>query len=519
MQYLRARKRLVVSVGILGALGLTASSFGVAGAQTPVEKKTLANVTAGGGGAGAPSIECAWALPDMVQPNTGTNGAPITGEMNYGTITSPSANFLDDDDDARTPSGAPLCTTNEGVENRPTQATQLTAGPIHIDVTPNLDDKVGSAQHLRWIELWSAIDGAGEQNPNAIVNWQVYHPDGSFKVQVEGTNYTPDDTALQCAGPAGMFNSATDSGQIEKTAVTNAATPLVHDTLTDWCLNGEKDLYYGAFGLSKHQPYGDYKVVANVINGANIATLTYWIHVRDVVGFAQDFTDVDFQGITGGAPKNINGNTIWDSPAAPVTPLSANRPSVQSTGNKAITVEMAYQNMCLQLPTPIPTPDCGPAKEILIYNGKLGSAINTVEARVVNNPPSPGSASPATGAYMNFVSPVTTNSGSERFRTLCPNDVFKIDFSLHAPASLTPGNYAGKVFLKVIAFGGTTTANGATVTPGAPALPPVPCPTDQGHVYYPFTGPSSINQYLGVDSVTVETAYNNITPKTTGYQA
>jgi len=66
------------------------------------------------------------------------------------------------DDDPRL---APTqCSSTPGTEARPTQVSATTAPALpQIDVTPNLDDKVAGAAHLRWIELWAAVDGAGEQ--------------------------------------------------------------------------------------------------------------------------------------------------------------------------------------------------------------------------------------------------------------------------------------------------------------------------------------------------------------------
>ena len=506
----RAGRKLLGLVCLAGATTFAAS--GLASAQVPPVDNHQTNATVGGSGGALTRIECGWALPDMVQTSTDAT-VPL---FNYG------AAGAAHDDNARVPAPTP-CTSVVGTEARPTQ-TSVTGVPtvqnIQVDVTPNLDDRVGGVDHLRWIELWAAIDGAGELNPNAVVNWQVYHPDSSFKVQVEGTNYTPDDSLTQCSGPTGMFTAAVETNQIQTTAVSNLTQQ--HDSLQDYCLNSEKDLYYGAFALSKHQPWGFYRIVANVVNGNSVSTLTYYLYVQPVVGFAKDFTDVNFTDATSGplssgANINITGNTIWD-PAALVSPNSINRPSVQSTGNTAITVEMAYTNMCLQLATTPATSDCGPAKEVTNFDGKLGSEPRTVESRAVANGPSPSSSSPATGPYMNFVGAATTAAGSQRFRTLCPNDVFKIDFSLHTPPSLLPGIYKGNVLLRVLGLGGTPATNAAQITPATPGEAPVPCPTDVGNVYNPALGlPAGFNLYLGTNAVTTETLFNGTTPKATGY--
>lgn len=519
----KPRRRVIVVAGLAAVAAALPVTF--AGAVPPTlpsqSEQHDTSATVNGSGNSTVNIECAWAMPDMVQPNGGPWGAPANAtQMNYGTVNGPASGYLDDDDDPRL--AGVQCTTEEGTFTRPDQPDQPTkpAAP-QIDATPNLDDKVNGNPHLRWIELWAAVDGAGEQNPLAQVYWRVLHPDGSFKVQVEGSNYTPADTVDQCDGPSNMFPSAIDTGQLAPSAVGN--TTPEHDSLIDWCLNGEKDLYYGAFGLSKHQPWGWYLIEAHVVNGTNHDILNYWIYVKPVVGFATDFTEVNFGQVGANQAVNVTGDTTFNSPAAPVTPTSTNRPSVQSTGNTAITVEVGYSNMCYVLNPEVspPTPyqyDCGTAKEIRDFDVKLGSHVSTVEAREVANPPSPTQTQPYTpdiAHYMNMVQQITSAAGP-RYRSLCPNDIFKIDFSLHTPGSLTPGTYDGEVYLRVIPylFANPTGANAAGVTAngvpidGSTALPPYACPTDQGHEYYPFTDPV----------VTVDPGYDGTTPRTTGYQ-
>lgn len=410
-----------------------------------------------------PLIECAWALPD---PNNNW-GDFMNGYRTAGSTAN--------DDQPRTRPATPPC-SNPGVGTdgtKPAQANQpaVATAPIHIQVTPNIDDQ----PTLRWIELWAAVDST---SVGTIVNWKVYHPDGSFKVQVDGTNYTPGSNQTACSGPSGMFDMAINTGQLDSASTMNN-TPQIHDSLQDYCKQNVKDFYYGAFGLSKHQPYGKYRIEATAIKPANggESTLIYWIEVLPVMSLAKDFGGLNFPAMAAGNTYNIDGDTIWQN--------EDGGPTLQNQGNAGLTVEMTYTNLCLLVGSPS-VRDCGPAKRIHHFDGGLGTSINTVEHR----DPIPSADNDVDAMNLpgqGFLPGLDTGTGP-RYRTLCPNDLAKIDFSVHTPLALQKGDYAGNVHLKVVAS--------------------KLCPTDVGSVYKPpFNDPN----------VTVNTTFKGTTPMATGY--
>jgi hypothetical protein len=456
------------------AMTFTATTIGFGGLLAP--RAALAQSTGGGavlnatavvgpgGSTTPPVIECAWALPDYGSTQSWYDG------MQYG-----------QDDSTNVPGPAAPCKTpTYGVTSRPIQANQPTVGtaPIHVNVLPNRDDQPTQ----RYIELWMATDST---DLGTVAHWKVFHPDGTYKVQVEGTNYTQGSQASKCSGPSGMFTAAVNTGQIEANTVANSTT-AIHDSLQDFCKQNLKDFYYGSFGLSKHQPYGKYRIDATVIKPANggQAVLSYWIEVSELTYLAKDFNALDFgSSIQAGQTYNIAGDTAWNPPG------DNTAPTLQSQGNVGITVEMAYTDLCLQVPaTGGSVRDCGPGKQITRYDGGLGTSIDTVEHRdPVAHSEIEADILASGFPFTSFLTAYDTTFGP-RYRTMCPNDLAKVDFSMHTPGTLQSGMFAGKVHLKVVKS-------------------PL-CPTDDGHVYGPpFNDPN----------VVLQGAWNGITPKDTGY--
>lgn len=462
----RSRKQ-VTGVAVLtllagGLFATTAQAQSSSPTPVPIEATVVSSGPAG------QLIECAWALPD---PSSRRGSKPTWSDLMNGYTT---GSAVANDDMPSVKPVTPPCKTPEiGLDgSRPIQTDRpsLEGAPIHIEVSPNINDE----PTLRYIELWSAVDSTSN---GTIVHWKVFHPDGTFKVQVDGTNYTPGSgTGRFCAGPPGMFNMAVATGQIDGPTATNA-TPQIHDSLQDYCLQNEKDFYYGAFGLSKHQPYGKYKIEATAIKPANggQSTLTYWIEVNPVLYVARDFDGVTFKNLQAGQDYQISGDTVW----------GGDKPTLQSQGNAGVTAEMAYTNLCLLVGS---LRDCGPAKRVDEFNGALGTSIAAVEHRY----PIKGfdtDALAAASTFQGFLPQETSNFGP-RYRTLCPNDLAKIDFSAHTPRTLSTGNYAGKVHLKFVAS-------------------PL-CPTDKKSVYGPpFNDPN----------VSLLTSFDGTTPMETGYYA
>jgi hypothetical protein len=452
---LRIRRMLMLgSATALAFGGLLAPQVS---AQSSGSGGVPVNATVNGGGEDPLIIECAWALADPT---------PTWDDYMNGYTSG-------DDTPSVKPAKPPCVNPDVGTESRPGQADQTdpATAPVHISVLPNIDDK----PNQRYIELWAAVDSV---DPDTIVHFKVFHPDGTFKVQVDASNYTEGSNNARCAGPRGMFAAAVATGQIDGQTATNSSVDI-HDSLEDWCIQDEKDFYYGAFALSKHQPYGKYRIEATAILPANNGqhVLTYFIEVLPVMHLAKDFRGLNFTDLRAGAHYKISGDLRW---------LSGG-PTLQNQGNAGLTVEMSYTNLCLLVPQSggSPARDCGPGKRIDYFNGGLGTSIAAVEHR--EPIPSADTDAAAMATTQGFLPAIDSTLGP-RYRTLCPNDLAKVDFSAKTPLTLQRGAYSGNVHLKVVAS-------------------PL-CKTDRGSVY----GPPFTDR-----DVTLETTFDGTTPKDNGY--
>jgi hypothetical protein len=476
-------KRLSRGLLIGAGLSLIVGTFTApqVAAQTSPSPTVPVNATVDGSGTTANLIECAWALPD---PDKNWDSNP---KMNGYVVGISPAN--DDAPDVK-PASPPCKNPDVGIEgSRPKQTSQPSTAakpndppagaPIHIQVLPNIDDK----PTLKYIELWTAVDSV---NPGTKVFFKVYHPDGSFKVEVDGTNYTPGSVSTRCDGPAGMFNMAIVTGQIDAASAANA-TPLVHDSLQDWCQQNKKDYYYGAFGLSKHQPYGSYKIEATAVLPANAgqSTMTYWIDVLPMTYLAKDFTSLNFGPMAAGQDYVIDGDVQWGSGG----------PTLQNQGNQGLTIGIAYTNLCLLVGVNN-SRDCGPRggpKRVDHFDAGFGTSNGTVEHRDWI-PSDDIDAVAATYPGEKFLDGIDSGTGP-RYRTLCPNDLGKLDFSAHTPNTLVQGTFSGNVHIKVTAS--------------------KLCPTDKGSVYFPFT---DTNVKVDTNVVAVVGEPNRMfTPQAFGY--
>ncbi len=398
-------------------------------ASTPVFAADSASTGASvGGSINAPKIECAWALPDANKSWTGDT------KMQY----------LDDD----TPlvgAGSPCVATDDGTEEAtmPTEYnTQL------IDIQPNAHDLPTQA----YVELWGAIDTS---TAAARVYFDVYHPDGSQKTQIDASKFASSRTPGKCSGPRGMFGAAQSTGQLTSGAVA---------AIQAECQTQTKQLYYGAFGISKHQPWGRYKIVMSAFaSGTKTSTMTFYIYVLPFSNFEKDFTSVQFGEVQPDAHiETGTGNFTFDGVDTPGNQAF----SVRNTGNAGIGLGVRFASMCLDS-LPDNAVSCTDLKRIDHFDAKfgVGTTLNlqsiggTLRSSVPSNLASEAKPAPF-GAVAQFDNSIK--------RTLCPNDVGKLEFSIY-----TEG----------IQIGSYSAANGIQLVYRTLAEPSSQCPTDNGSVY------------------------------------
>ncbi len=417
-------------VALAGGLTLLATGLTVpAMAQTTTNNATTgANV---GGNATAPIIECAWALNDV---NHTWTGSPL---MNYGQDDSPSVG-----------AGSP-CVDDGAGQAKMTSNPYLTKV---IDVKPNAHDKPTE----QWVELWGAIT-SNNSNPN--VYFDVYHPNPSgpnngLKVQVDAEKYADSSMPDRCIGPdqGGMFSAAQATGQLTYAAVTN---------MQGECRFQQKSFWYGAFPISKHQPNGMYRVVMHAAaanGGENLQT--FYINVVGFMNLEKDFTNVDFGPVSANSHYTQlgTGNFIFEG-----ADLAGNqKTSVRNTGNSGVNLGVRFASMCLQTAA-----SCTDDKRIDHFDAKFGVGfLANLEAK--------GFASLATSLESDLASSlkpaplgIQHNFKTDLARTLCPNDVGKLEFSIWTE-NIQSGIYnsGGGAGIQLVAVSNTTN-----------------CPTDNGLVY------------------------------------
>ena len=422
------RRRLALLTGVALAAGGMISVPAGATTTPSGDAGTAASV---GGGANTPVIECGWALNDA------DHNWNATGEkMQYG----------QDDDPVANP-GAPCASDGAGGA---TMADNVKVPVIHVK--PNAHDDPTQA----FVELWGAVTSS---NPaGTIVYFDVYHPDGSLKVQVDATRYANSATPGLCAGPTGMFDAAKATGQLTTDAISNIQSE---------CAFQQKGLWYGAFGISKHQPYGLYRIVMHAANaGGAETTLTYYLQVQSFYQLEKDFTTINF-GTT--SPNShfwqpTQGDFTFDGVDNP----SNQKSSVRNTGNAGIGLNVRFSSLCLTTAA-----SCTDDKRIDHFDAKFGKVISGMQslgdtslASALTSDLTSSKLPAPYGPWYQFDANIN--------RVLCPNDVAKIEFS---------------VWTENIQGGSYTAPNGNGLM--ARPEPAAGCPTDVGAPYNAPPTPTS----------------------------
>jgi hypothetical protein len=395
--------------------------------------------TAGATGASPVAIECAWALPDM--DREWSNG------MTY------SVNPADDMPGKL--ADQPCYIEGRVVKMKNTSVPQIQVAPNPNDTSPS--GKMGD-NGLRWIELWVAADHpSGPGGINNVV-FDVWHPDGTKKVDVVAArNYS-------CTEPAAMWPQA-GANNIFRFGTANDES----EGMKNECIEGYKGFYYAAFGLSKHQPYGIYRVEVTVSpKFGSAATQSFNIEVLPVAALDIDFSNVDYGPLTPNEPSFVPGDFDWDGGTATVK-FRGLGGTVQSIGNAGIGVEIAFDRMCVEGAI---DSDCTTYQEKRIDKFDAGFAADPTLKRIPNPAfPSGPFVDPYQTDYQaneNGAKPAPRTQlwgeGTDPDHYLCPNDLGKLDLSVHPENLISGKTYSGQV----------------KVYSAARAL----CPTDKGMEYF-----------------------------------
>jgi hypothetical protein len=361
-----------------------------------------------------PNIECSWILPDM-QPGNGTTPVDVRWPdatletLNVGTVEYIPSNLSDvhDDDPNLAPTPWPCFV--------PTSSGAATAKPSFNGTTESLVTIKPNLENLpeeRAIEMWMAVDHANGISNISDVYWKIYHPDGTFKLQVHGTKVPLADCAAYgtgtgpvAAGQSGMFEAASHSGQVQPEAIDDINWGMIA-----LCQQEVKAFYHVTWPLSKDQQCGVYRAEATAVSasGAIVKQNTYF-DVPCIYALQVDFTTVNWGGITPGLTKVLAGNLIWGD----------NIPTVKNVGNDGMGLKIEFTQLV----------GAAEAKVITVFDAKYGR-------------------SPAT---LFTVDPIAANTETDLVngpdQILCANELGKLDLSVHPGFGLPSDSYEGEVYL------------------------------------------------------------------------
>lgn len=312
--------------------------------------------------ASPPIINAKWELPDMqpvLSPGSVEYEAVPPTDLNANTIP-------DADDDPLTPG---------------------------MQMFPNLEDFPAT----RLIEYFLAVedpDGVGD----ILSTWvDVYHPDGSFKYQID-LEWVPCDYV-------GLYDDSVTPAILNIHPPLLAAIDTEQVTLVEAeqiiirCYKNEKAIYHGFGDLSKHQPWGPYEVrgFGQDTGGGVSPPYVNYFDVLPIIGLVTDFPIVDWGKIKPLTTDWVSGDEDLSTP---------NKPTVKNTGNALMQLGLHFHQM---VGDPDPTKTINdfdarfmgedlqfPASTLLWFSGKLGS-----------------------------------------------NDIKQLDLSIHPPAKLPPQDYWG----------------------------------------------------------------------------
>jgi hypothetical protein len=408
------------------ALLMLAGSAGDALAQGPIDVETRADVN---GGSIAPHIECKWELPDMQWGITNPGSYPDPQVQYRPSDGSP----VYDDEMGQVPSPAFPCA------GPPLENPEQFDGATHVVQVKPLPE---NDPEERLIQLWAAVD-----HPNGISNisdvyWKIFHPDGSFKLQVHGIR-VPGGPSGFCGSLGPMWEAAIGTQQL-----THAAAHDIDNGMVAKCFESEKALYWAPFPISKDQMCGEYRIEAHAVSQGVEDVLVNYLDIMCFIHMRTDFTQANWGTVTPGLVDIVSGDLNF----------GAGGPTVRNVGNDGMGLNIQFSRMRQH--------QCGEFGCSLVPGFKWVDQFDACFGRAPS--------------LLQCIDPIFEDTlvlfDSDPARILCANHEGKLDLSIHPPSTLPNGTYIGTVQLI-----GRTHPNFClgnqypTVTPG-----PTPSPTPAG---------------------------------------
>jgi hypothetical protein len=363
------------------------------------------------------------------------------------------------------------------------------------------------------------------------VFYKVYHPDGSFKIQVVGTKVPSGGGSCQAPGtsPAGQSPSVAgdmmvDAGPVTYNANPNQTKPLqgtgqlsqgAIDQIIALCRQGVKGLWYGTFDLHKFQQCGEYRVETWVTSAFGpTTTLTYYFNVPCIIKLEIDFRCLQWPALTPGQTNFIAGDNVFGDNDPNFPPLGnagvCHNPTAKNTGNSGMGVKVDFEDLvqCSTDPNGTCVPGSVPgAKHITDFDACFGRSPETIvcidpvpagtptppcllDDGIDQNTGGPGP-NPTPGCHdKSFTFNGDTNVGQTYNQVLCANIPGKLDFSVHPPSGLPPGKYTG---------GASITGIPSSNTIGNPSGTPNPLTYACGEYGYNAAGDPWNPGYSGIN--------------------
>lgn len=442
----KGHTRRMRGLAAIGGFSLLAGAL-LAGPATAQSTSSSVGVSTGavvGGDATPPVIECGWALTDANSRWVKADTDPL---MNYGQDDNPDARPLDGEGVV-----TPPCKGTGTADNSGAAEMKSDENTILVHVKPNAHDEPSE----KYVELWG---GVKSNNFGVKVYFDVYHPDGTLKKQIDARKYASRETPAlkaRCVGPAGMYNAAQATGQLNLRAVAN---------MTRECQDQQKILFYGAFGISKHQPWGKYKIIMRAFNpnGAQV-TQTFAIWVIPFLNLEKDFDTVDFGKIYSNDHFNqvTSGDFVYGDNLGPVIlGKPSSQSSIRNTGNAGMSIGLRFSSLCL-----VGAASCTGDKRVDEFDAKFGVG-SSDNLQYLGEPRGDALRSNLNSDALPAPYGDQYNFDDTFARTLCPNDVGKIEFSIWTGA-LQTGEYTSPNGIQIVARNNRDAKR---------------CPTDVGSVY------------------------------------
>jgi hypothetical protein len=296
----------------------------------------------------------------------------------------------------------------------------------------------------RIIELWVAVDPPGaDLGDIQQVYWDIFHPDNTKKAQVHdrfgygqelcrngyddflgaGEAVPFDPTSFGIKQENTVMGGAFGTGQVSEEAVESIVTS---------CAQQQKKLYQSHFTLSKHQPCGEYKVVAHAVPVIGPEdTLTNYFDVLCFIHLDLDYTTVSWTNVNTTGVGYFEGDFDMETGTLP-TAINA--------GSGPLTVVVEFFPMESQTDL-----NGNPLSGKWLEDFDVSFGVSESSLTALEGPTGPvihtDQNDPTAG--------VSTLPNLSPGTTLCSNETGKFIYSLHTSGAL-PGNYAGEIKVSAV---------------------------------------------------------------------